>query len=208
MPSIKRLNLQPTDYDWLRPEESKRYLKAAERHYPRWRAFLWTSLRSGLRRGEVFALQWRDLDFEHRHIHVRHSVFRGKLEATKSHRKRVVPMSPQLHGALERHAAETHRPRCPWVFPNEDGQLAHHLDHVQRPHYGSLKAAGLRRIRFHDLRHTFASQLVLAGRPLKEVQELLGHASIQQTMRYAHLAQEKMVTAVAALDDLEIDDDE
>ena len=62
------------------------------------------------------------------------------------------------------------------------------------------RAAGLPEIRFHDLRHSFASQLVSAGRPLREVQELLGHQSMQVTLRYAHLAPERMRDAIDVLD--------
>ena len=86
------------------------------------------------------------------------------------------------------------------VFPADDGTLSIHQDHVDRPLKGALKLAGLRNIRFHDLRHAFASQHVSAGRSIKEVQELLGHETIQMTMRYAHLAPERMRDAVEALE--------
>ena len=108
-------------------------------------------------------------------------------------------MTDRLAGVLKEHRAATML-KSEFVFPAENGSLTTHQDHVDRPLHGALKRAGMRRIRFHDLRHSFASQLVSAGRSLKEVQELLGHESIQVTMRYAHLAPERMRDAVAVLD--------
>lgn len=90
--------------------------------------------------------------------------------------------------------------RDAFLFPSKDGKLSRHQGHADRPLKGALKRAGLRPIRFHDLRHSFASQLASGGRSLKEVQEVLGHESTAVTMRYAHLAPGRMREAVAVLD--------
>jgi site-specific recombinase XerD len=108
-------------------------------------------------------------------------------------------MTSRLASILKAHRLATFM-KGDLVFPAQDGGLCTHQDHVDRPLHGALKRAGLRRIRFHDLRHSFASQLVSVGRSLKEVQELLGHQSIQMTMRYAHLAPGRMRDAVEALE--------
>jgi site-specific recombinase XerD len=73
-------------------------------------------------------------------------------------------------------------------------------DMVKRVMPLACRRAGLRTVRFHVLRHSFASQLVMAGVPLKVVQELLGHSTIEMTMRYAHLAPAMHQEAVAKLD--------
>ncbi len=110
-----------------------------------------------------------------------------------------MPLTSRLVEVLKGHRAAT-RIKGELVFPADDGTLSIHQDHVDRPLKGSLKLAGLPTIRFHDLRRSFASQLVSVGRSIKEVQELLGHESVQMTMRYAHLAPERMRDAVEALE--------
>ncbi len=206
LPTIRRLKAKPPGFDWLRPGESRRFLEAVERHYPQWSALFHVALRTGMRRGEIFALRWADVDLVTRTIRVEHSVYRGRLDTPKSGRRRVAPMTGALTQRLRDHRARTML-RSDFLFPGEDGGLTQHQDHVDRPLRGALKRAGLRRIRFHDLRHSFASQLVSAGRSLKEVQELLGHRDLQATMVYAHLAPERLRDAVEALEGLDDFDD-
>jgi integrase len=205
-PRFRRLKTDPPRFDWLRPDESCRFLAAIAQQYPQWKALFTMALHTGLRRGELFGLHWADLDLHAGAVHVRHSVYRGRLQRPKGGRGRSVPLSNTLAAAMRSHQLNT-RLKGALVFPGADGQLSRHQDHVDRPLHGALRLAGLRRIRFHDLRHTFASQLVSAGRSLKEVQELLGHQSIQMTMRYAHLAPDRMREAVLVLDGLAGDDD-
>jgi integrase len=196
---IRRLKVPPAKFDWLTAEESERFLAAIEEHYPQWKAHFYVALRTGMRRGEIFALSWSDVDFGARLITVRHTVFRGKLYPPKGGRDRVIPMTARLSAVLAERK-KTQGDKAKFLFPGENGELSNHQDHIDRPLHGALKKAGLRRIRFHDLRHSFASQLVSAGRSIKEVQELLGHTTVQVTMRYAHLAPGRMRDAVDVLD--------
>lgn len=201
VPRIRRLPTKPSSFDWLNAAESRRFLSAMREHYPQWFVLFLTALRTGMRRGEIFALHWDDVDLVARQLQVRYSVYRGKLTSPKNGRSRWIPLTNGLTQALGTHRAATML-KGPLVFPAEDGSLTRHQDHVDRPLHGALKRAGLRRITFHTLRHSFASQLVSAGRPLREVQELLGHQSMQMTMRYAHLAPERMREAVDVLEQL------
>ena len=201
VPKIRLLKVPPQDFDWLTRSESKLFLAAVDEHHPQWRALFWLALRTGLRRGELFALQWKDVDLDPGAVHVRRGVFRGRLESPKGGRARTVPMTRRLVSVVASYKAKA-EDKSTFLFPGADGKLTRYQDHVDRPHKGALKKARLRTsLRFHDLRHSFGSQLIAAGRSLKEVQELLGHASITTTMRYAHLAPDQMRDAVTALED-------
>lgn len=184
-------------WDFYVAEEGAALLEAAKKETPEAQAAILFALRTGARAGELLALEWGDLDFVRHQVRFRRSIREGVENSTKTGKERIVPMSPGLETALKgiRHL------RGQKVFCNEDGgplklgQLDHILKRVQR-------RAGLRRIRWHDLRHSFASQCVIKGVNIKQVQEWLGHSSITMTMRYAHLApNENKVSLVALLDE-------
>jgi integrase len=143
---------------------------------------------SGLRQGELRALRWRDIDFAADRIHVRRSArigAAGGVKAPKSGRVRSVPMVPQLAAALAKLGQREHFTGDEdLVFGNVVGEVEH--DNLLRRRYSrALKAAGLPRVRFHDLRHVFGSTAVKAF-PLSDVQAMLGHAHVTTTMRYVH----------------------
>ncbi|HIA00863.1 MAG TPA: site-specific integrase, partial [Myxococcales bacterium] len=155
-----------------------------------------TALRTGLRRGELMALRWEDVDLKASKLFVRRNVWRGQITTPKNGRMREVPLSPEAVRVLRGHR----HMRSELVFCNEDGSM------VGRKQMRNIvprvcRRAGLRRVQWHVLRHSFASQLVLAGVPLKAVQELLGHRDIKMTMRYAHMAPSALSDAVSKLDD-------
>jgi len=182
---------------WIRAQSS-RFLVACEAVAPDWLAFFLTALRTGLRLGELIGLRVRDvlLDGVGR-VDVRRSVHRGIEGAPKSGRARQVPLTPRLKGVLEARVEGVSANAL--VFPGARGFLSR--DQVKHAFWRATEAAGLERIRIHDLRHSFASQLVIAGEPLLAVQQLLGHADLRTTMRYAHLAPDGMGDVVAVLDD-------
>lgn len=192
VPVVKWMKTAPADFDFFTQDESDRLLDAVEEEHL---AMVMTAVKAGLRRGELLALRWEDLDFVTGKVLVRRSVWKGKVTSPKNHRHREVPMSPKLVRALKAHR----HLRGPLVFCRDDGRMLT-KDMIKRILPRACRKAGLREVQWHALRHSFASQLVMAGVPLKVVQELLGHATIEMTMRYAHLAPSMHVGAVAKLD--------
>lgn len=185
------------DFDYWSSAESERFLGAVQRVRPRWFPFFLTALRTGLRMGELAALRWEDVDLSRARINVRRSFSHGAETLPKSGRGRTLPMSEQLLTVLTEHRRQN--PRKTQVFVSDDGALLD-SNRVKRAFWAGIKAARVKRIRIHDLRHSFASQLVAAGVSLFKVQALLGHQDAKMTMRYAHLSPEAQVDAVLVLD--------
>jgi integrase len=192
VPPIKWLKLPPQDFDFFNQDESNRLLAATP---PEHLAMVVTALKTGLRIGELLALRWEHVDLVAGVLRVRRAVWKGREGAPKNGQPRDIPMTPLL---IERLKAHRHL-RGPYVFCHEDGRPLTR-DSLKRVLPPACRRAGLRPIQWHSLRHSFASQLVMAGVPLKAVQELLGHADIRMTMRYAHLAPSVLKEAVSVLD--------
>ncbi len=192
VPKIKWLKLPKPEFDFLDFEESERLIAAADDH---WRTFVVTALRTGLRFGELTGLRWDDVDLTKGLMVVRQSNWRGQIGTPKSGKTREIPLSEQARVALRsyRHL------KGELVFSDAKGEFLTEGE-CKWPLIRACKRAGLRKIGWHALRHTFASQLVMRGVPLKAVQELLGHATMEMTMRYAHLSPEVRRDAVMVLD--------
>jgi integrase len=140
------------------------------------------AMHSGMRRGEIVDLRWKDLDFKQRRI---------LLEKTKNNERRVIYMNDTLYETLRSLPVHLHRGR---VFPDVNGNM------VSVAFERACKRAGLEDFRFHDLRHTFASYLTMGGANLRTVQTLLGHKDLRMTMRYSHLSPEHLKDAVNTLE--------
>ena len=153
------------------------------------------ALNTGLRRGELFHLTWADVDLARAWI-----VVRGA--STKSGQTRHVPLNRDALTVLRawRAQAESTDPVSPshLVFPGADAETP--LEDIKTGWRAIVKAAKVAAFRFHDCRHHFASRLVQAGVDLNTVRELLGHSDLKMTLRYAHLASEQKVAAVARLE--------
>lgn len=200
--SVPRIRLLPEsyDFDWLRPDEAASMLEAAHGLGLYWYTMFFLALRTGMRRGEIYGLHWSEVDFDARVVTVRYSLWQGQLGTPKSGKVRVIPMTADLVAIMM-----TWRDHSTGdvVFAGSDGALvrtAQGLANIKLSK--ALTEAGLRRVRFHDLRHSFASHLVLMGRSLKEVQVLMGHHSVTETERYAHIGDEQLASAINALDGL------
>ncbi len=203
----RKVKAQKGRIDPLTPEEELRLLETAERDYPRWYPLFLAALRTGMREGELLALEWGQIDFAGGYIQVDRSLSGGNVVPTKSGRIRRIPLSPVLTDTLAamkelRTAEATYRgqPLSPLVFCTRNER---HLDPgtVLDALYRCLERAGLRRVRFHDLRHTFATRLIANGTSLAYVRDLLGHSSIQITVDvYGHLCPSGSRQAIADLD--------
>jgi integrase len=141
------------------------------------------ALHTGCRRGELLKLRWADV----RLGGTPQLTIRGGT--AKSGKTRHIPLNATATAALTQ-----------WRAQNPDAVRVFGLVDVKKAWAGVLKASKIAAFRFHDLRHTFASKLVQRGVPLNTVRELLGHADIKMTLRYAHLAPENKAAAVALLD--------
>jgi integrase len=173
------------DLEVFSPEEVMALVRAAASEQDG--ALFLTAAFTGLRRGELLALRWRDVDFTGSLIRVRASYAAGALTSPKSGKVRSVPMAPDVAEAL---AALGQRRD----FVGDDdlvfcGEAGGYLDgSALRRRYGAaLARAGLRPLRFHDLRHTFGTRMI-AKADIRRVQEWMGHADILTTMRYLHYA--------------------
>ena len=194
VPKVRWVRAEDPEFDFLDFEEAERLWNTATE--PTWGPMIRIAIRTGLRQGELRALKWDDVDLVRGVVHVRRSAYRMQVGTpkTKSSR-RDVPLSPQALAELKEHR----HLRGEFVFCNEDGSMLR-KEQGKRQLWHACKRAGLRRVRWHVLRHTFASHLVMRGRSLKEVQELMGHTTIKMTMRYAHLSPEVRREAVNSLD--------
>lgn len=142
------------------------------------------SLNTGLRRGELFNLKWEDISFQGKTVTV-------AGEGAKSDQTRHVSLNTKAIEAFKNWHAQSKGTAL--VFPSQNGGV---LDNVRKSWSGVLKAAEITSFRWHDLRHTFASKLAMKGVPLNTIRELLGHADLKMTLRYAHLAPDSKAAAV------------
>lgn len=197
LPLIKLLRCPPSKTTYLTATECGLLL---DRTSGQMREMILIALRTGMRQGEIRGLQWSSIDWENRMIVVRHSLCsrEQRLVPPKSNRERHIPLDRELGDTLMRR-----RRANGYVFMNwalGDPFTSHRMmDDLA----GACAKAGVRRIGWHGLRHTFATQLTLSGVPLTVVKELLGHSSITTTMRYSHVAPSSLRTAIDMLSSTE-----
>jgi integrase len=180
---IARLRENDARTRFLDEEEIKCLLEAASDNF---KPILITALHSGMRRGEIFNLCWSDVDLKNRVLVICES---------KSGKKRYIPLDETLYEVFR---VLPSRFKKGLVFPSSrtEGKWVD----LKKQFRKTVDKAGIKEIRFHDLRHTFASHLVMNGVDLKTVQELLGHSSLTMTMRYSHLAPDHRMRAIKILD--------
>ncbi len=168
---------------YLSKEECQALINACEPHL---KPIVITALNTGMRKSEILNLKWDQVDLKHGFI---------LLDKTKNGERREIPINETLRQTLQ---GLVRRLDTPFVF--YDPRTGKPYKDVKRSFHTALRRAKIKDFRFHDLRHTFASHLVMAGVDLTTVKELLGHKDLKMTLRYAHLAPSHKVKAVDILD--------
>jgi len=183
--SIKQLRLNNRRLRYLTKEEIERFLSCCdEKLYP----IVFTALNTGMRKSEILGLKWSNVDLKNGYIYI---------ERSKNEESRVIPMNKRL---LELFKRMYEKRQGDYVFINP--KTGDRYKDIKSAFKTALKKAGIKNFHFHDLRHTFASHLVMAGVDLTTVKELLGHKDIKMTLRYSHLAPEHKQKAVNVLNNL------
>ena len=167
---------------YLSADEKAKLLAAVS---PELRRFIIIALKTGMRHSEILGLRWTEIDFRANQILIRKS---------KSGRMRFIPLHPdvvEVFDSLPKHVE--------YVFSNSRGERYNRSCWVRTQFKRVVNQIGIRDFHIHDLRHTFASELVMKGADLKTVSELLGHSSTRMTERYSHLSPHHKSLAVNLL---------
>ncbi|HYX34776.1 MAG TPA: site-specific integrase [Oligoflexus sp.] len=179
---VKPIKLTGVDYNWWTFDERDKFLAYAKMHNYRVYRVVCFAVNTGLRRGEVEGLLRDCLDFHRREIVVKRNFCHKTMvlnEYTKSKQIRRVPMNSDVYDLLLEYQGYDPKQR---IFKEEFQNFC--IDRF----YPTQGKAGVQRITFHDLRHTFASMLAMSGLSVFDIQMLLGHSDLKTTMRYMHLA--------------------
>lgn len=171
----------------LNNTEARNIIKFAS---PRLKPVIIIGLNTGMRKGEILNLRWNDIDFDKKFIFIKES---------KSGRTRIVPMSSLVIDTLRKIKKEQ-------IHENEyvfyDPQTKDCKMKIRSPFKSARNKAGMKNLRFHDLRHSAATWMVEAGIDLVTVKEILGHSNIETTLRYAHPTPENKLKAIRVLEEV------
>lgn len=194
IPRIKFVKVYQQRIDFLDFDEAKRLVVAAKAE-PEGLAAILCGLDAGLRVGEIRALEWGDFDLVAARVTVQRTDYRGYLGSPKGGRLRTVPLTGRLVAALKaiRHLHGA------FVFSDLEGARWSRGEadtYLRR----AIRRAGLRKIGWHTLRHSFCSHLAMKGAPVRTIQELAGHASLTTTQRYLHLTPSAARQAISLLE--------
>ncbi len=180
---VDKMKVPKSNARYLSASEIERLIESAKGFYID--ALIVTALHTGMRKSELFNLTWDDVDFEHRAI-----TIQSKSDwHTKNYKPRTLSMTDVLYETLRGHRhfqRELGEHESGYVFTYQGRKIQ---DNIKKTLERVVKNAGLRDVTLHTLRHTFASQLALAGVSLMDIKELMGHSSYDTTLRYAHLAE-------------------
>jgi integrase len=180
--SVRLLKEAPGRLRYLNPDEAEKLIQACSDHL---RPIVVTALNTGMRKSEILNLRWRDIDLKNRKL---------KVENAKNNESRIIPINQTLFQEL---SVLSKNAGGEYLFPGRNGFP---LKEIKKAFHAALRQAKIEDFHFHDLRHTFGSQLVMQGVDIRTVQQVLGHKEIRMTMRYSHLSPEYVQTAMEKLD--------
>jgi integrase len=149
-----------------------------------------TAAMTGMRQGELFALRWRDVDWEARRIRVRRNFVRGEFGTPKSKRSsRSVPLASRVASELDQLSRDSRwKKDDDLVFAHPETGKPIDRSKLLKRFKSALRAASVREVRFHDLRHTFGTRMAAQGVPMRVLQEMMGHRDFKTTLIYADYA--------------------
>lgn len=191
IPRINLLKVPPSKFDFLSETEFSQLLSCAT---GLWYDMILTAGRTGMRIGELIALKTEDVDFDKRLLTVQRNNVRGFEGTPKNNRTRIIPLVNSVYRVLQERSRNEG-----YIFVDREGVVLKYnycLNNLVR----LCQKAGLRRIGWHDLRHTFASHLEANGATILTIRDLLGHSDIKMTMRYTHVNLSSLNKAMQTLE--------
>lgn len=187
----------------LSTEETQILLSKTKEIYPDFYPLLFTALFTGMRQGELMGLTWDSINWHTNKITIDKNFTHGRVGTPKTGKTRRIDMSQELAKVLREWRLACPNGKLNLVFPNGDGCYQDANNMIKRRFKPALSRAGIDYLRFHDLRHTYASLLLAKNAPMKYVQHQLGHSSIKMTMDlYTHLLPEVNEQCVNLLDNI------
>lgn len=205
---IRRVKVTSKPAEWYEIDEAHLLVSRTAKD---WRAAIALAVYAGLRQGEILALSWNDIDWANNRIAVRRNLQRAgkakiagvteRFSSPKSDRgQRLVPMRPVLRHILEQHRVGWAQNERGLLFASETGGPVDANNFVNRVYLPAVKRSGLRKIRFHDLRHSFVTYCAAAGVPLAKVGDWVGHSDSRITEIYRHSSADSEEFALRLLD--------
>ena len=202
---VKKLKVENLEMNFLTSSEITAVLEYAQMNYPDFYPLLLTAIYSGMRRGEILALTWDCVNFKECKIKVRKTLYKGQFLTPKTKNSiRDIRVPQKIIEVLKLHKSmqEFENP-LNLVFSQENGKPIDADNMVKRRFNKVLKGANVTQIRFHDLRHTYASLLLAKDMNIKYIQKQMGHANFEITMNtYAHLMPEVYISSEDKINDL------
>ncbi len=193
VPKIKPLKVAPKDPVYLNEEDYNKLLEASKDKGMFYEMLLFT-LRTGVRIGELLALEWSDIDFDEKLVTIKRNIVNGHVGSPKNNKYRRIYLAQDVFDALN-----IRRKSNGLIFPSAINTYQTRSSCRHRLERLCVKA-NVKKIGWHGLRHSFASQLATNGVSLKTIQELLGHSDLKMVQRYAHLEPVTLKEAIRTLE--------